>query len=86
MQNCAQQTSGDCRFAEAEAGLGFEEQRRCFLAGRHIVVEQQHRGQRRGEVIDGGRSFCEALRVGQQLAQEAFCLPAAAKLFQGLAE
>ncbi len=50
--------------------LRLQEQRRRFLPELQVVVEQQHRRQGRGEVINLRPGFLELLRVGEQIAEQ----------------
>ncbi len=58
-----------------------QEKRRCLLPELQVVVEQQHRRQGRGEVINPGLHLLKFLSVCQQVAEKLLRLHALAKFF-----
>jgi hypothetical protein len=56
--------------SEAEVCLGLEEKRGGPLPEFEVVVEEEHRGQRRGEVVDPGLGLWQLPGVCQQLAKK----------------
>ena len=78
LEHGAQEGPGAGNLAEAEPGLRLEEQGGGFLPKLQIIIEQQHRRQRRGEIVDPGFARLELPRVGQQVPEQllGFGLPA----------
>ena len=67
--------------AKTKLRLRLQKQRRGFLPKLQVVVEQQHRRQRRGEVINLRRRLLQFPRVGQQIAEKFFRLRCAGRAF-----
>src|SRR5690242_11803488 len=82
LEDGAQQLAAGGGLAESEPGLRLEEERGGELAGLQVVVEQQHRRQRRGKVVDLRRLAREVAGVGEQRAQELLCGRSATELLQ----
>ena len=69
-QDGAQKPAGGASLAERESGLRLKKERGRVLARRQVVVEEKHRWQGGGEVVDLGRGLRQLPRIGEQAAQE----------------
>ena len=67
-----EKAEGGGALTEAEAGLGFEEERGGALALGEIVGEEQHRGERGREVVDGRGFGSEPAGVSAEGAEKFF--------------
>src|SRR6266850_7112526 len=69
--------------AQTELCLGLKKECRRLLPKLKVIIEQQHRGQRGGEIFDPGWHILKPLRVGEQILEQVLRFLSLAKLLPG---